>query len=371
MLSAPTDNWTSVPAHGIWKIGASVRPPRDQPAQGNRDGRNRNHRPGQATALAWHPPLPLEGVPVFVWPPRPLAALKYLVSLTFLWSIIVPFGALAAFTWTYLQPALERCVDFQADWILEMYARNLGLVIVVAGGLHLYFHTFKRQGAARKFDPRDLVENHRRFFTGRQVWDNMFWSCTSGVTTWTAYEVFFMWAYANDLLPFYVDWMAHPVWFVLTLVAIPFWASLHFYFVHRLLHWPPLYKLAHALHHRNDNTGPWSGISMHPIEHVIYLGSVLVHVLFASHPIHIFFHNQWNTLGAATSHTGFGSLLFRGRLIFTLGSFHHQLHHRYYSCNYGNPFMLWDKWLGTDNDGTPESLAKMRDRRRGQPRAAT
>ena len=92
------------------------------------------------------------------------------------------------------------------------------------------------------------------------------------------YEAGFMWAYANDVLPFYLRASEHPVWFVLTLVMIPFWASLHFYFVHRLLHWKPLYRVAHALHHRNDNTGPWSGLSMHPVEHLLYLSSILIHV---------------------------------------------------------------------------------------------
>jgi sterol desaturase/sphingolipid hydroxylase (fatty acid hydroxylase superfamily) len=329
------------------------------------DGRGRP----QQTWL-WHPPLPLEGVPIFVWPPRPLAALKYLLSLTFLGSIVLPFGALAVFVWTTLQPPLADCADLRIGWVLLVYGRNLALMLLVAGGLHLYFFTFKRQGAAEKFDPRGMARNNRRYFTGDQVRDNIFWTCASGVTTWTAYEVLILWAYANDWVPYYIDWTRHPVWFLATFLAIPFWASLHFYFVHRLLHWKPLYRLAHALHHRNVNIGPWSGLSMHPVEHLIYLSSVLIHLAVASHPIHVLFHNYWNTLGAATSHTGFQSLLFKGKPILMLGSFHHQLHHRYYNCNYGNPFMPWDKWFGSDNDGTPEALARMRARQGGGAKAA-
>ena len=109
--------------------------------------------PAQPGTWAWHPPLPLEGVPVFVWPPRPVAAMKYLVSLAFLGSIVVPFGVLATLSWLFLQPALERCAELEAGWILQMYARNLGLMLLVAGTLHIYFHTFRRQGAERKFDP--------------------------------------------------------------------------------------------------------------------------------------------------------------------------------------------------------------------------
>ena len=339
------------------------------------DGRSASYEPqpapvAQRGAWAWHPPLPLEGVPVFVWPPRPVAALKYLVSLAFLGSVLIPFGVLAAVSWLYLQPALERCIEFRADWILQMYARNLGLMLLVGGGLHLYFHTFRRQGAERKFDPRDRGMNDRRFFVRDQVWDNMLWTCASGVTIWTAYEAGFMWAYANDLLPFYLRVNEHPIWFALTLIMIPFWASLHFYFVHRLLHWKPLYRIAHALHHRNDNPGPWSGLSMHPIEHLIYLSSILVHAAIASHPIHILFHMQWNTLGAAVTHTGFEALTFRGRPMLYLGSFHHQLHHRYYDCNYGNAYMPWDRWFGSDHDGTPQAMDEFSRRRRERFRPA-
>ena len=314
----------------------------------------------------WHPPLPLTTVPVLVWPPRPAAALKYLLSFAFLGSIILPFGALAVIIWVYLQPALERCVQFQADWILQMYGRNLGLMILVAGGLHLYFYTYKRQGTTRKFDPRELDRSNRKYVSGNQVWDNIFWSCASGITIATAYEVFFMWGYANDLLPFYLDWKKHPIGFVFTLVAIPFWSSIHFYLIHRLLHWKPLYKLAHAVHHRNDNIGPWSGISMHPIEHIIYLSSILIHVVVTSHPILIFFHTQWNTIGAATSHAGFESISFRGKPAFLLGSFHHQLHHRFHNCNYGNFLVRCDQWFGTDHDGTAEAWARIRRRHHGK-----
>lgn len=52
------------------------------------------------------------------------------------------------------------------------------------------------------------------------------------------------------------------------------------------------------------------------------------------------------------------------------GSFHHQLHHRFYDCNYGNPFMPWDKWLGTNHDGTQASMAEIRRRRRARHKLA-
>ena len=317
----------------------------------------------------YQPSLPIEGVPVFVWPPRPVAAIKYLLSRAYLFSVVLPFSLFALITWAYLQPAIVRCVTFEFSWIAQMYLRNLMLFVLIVGGLHLYFFTFKRQRKQLRFSGQELGCDERKFFARDQVWDNIFWSCISGVTLWTGYEVFFMWSYANDLLPFYLDWREHPIWFVLIIVAIPFFDSAHFYFIHRLLHWKPLYRVAHAVHHRNVSTGPWSGFSMHPLEHLIYLSNVLIHVLFASHPIHIFFHLQWNAIGAGVSHTGYESLTVRGKPVIYLSPFHHQLHHRLYNCNYGNGLVPMDKLFGSDHDGTDEAWRVIRNSRRGKATA--
>ena len=129
----------------------------------------------------------------------------------------------------------------------------MGLMFLVAGGLHLYFYTFRKQGSTFKYNARDFETDSPRFTFRNQVWDNMFWSCVSGVTIWTGYEVLFMWAFANDYIVL-LDWRENAVWLALSLLLSPIWISFHFFVVHRLLHWPPLYKrLAHAVHHRNSN----------------------------------------------------------------------------------------------------------------------
>ena len=311
----------------------------------------------------WQPAGPKTMPPLFAWPPRPLAVLRWLFGFPgYLWPWTALYILIAVGTWLFLQPEIARCTEFETNWIAQLYVRNLVMLVLIAGAWHLRLYTLKAQGLQYKYDAAWPSIANRKFLWDRQLWDNVFWSCVSGITIATVYEVFFMWSYANDLLPFYLDWEKHPIWFLFTVIAIPFWSSIHFYLIHRLLHWKPLYQLAHAVHHRNNNIGPWSGISMHPIEHIIYLSSILIHVVVASHPVHIFFHTNWNTIGAAISHTGFESITFRGKPIFFLGSFHHQLHHRLYKCNYGNFLVRCDKWFGTDHDGTPEAWANIQKR---------
>ena len=269
---------------------------------------------------------------------------------------------LAIASWTWFHPSLERCREFSADWIAEIYVRNLALMFLVAGGLHLYFYVFRLQGDERRYDSRPLAKDNRSFTFKSQVLDNMFWSCASGVTIWTAYEVLMMWSMANGYAPMLEmpgDWP----WLVLFILLLPAWETFHFFLIHRLIHWPPLYRTVHSLHHRNTNVGPWSGLSMHPVEHLIYLSTVLIHFIVPANPLLIIFHLQYFTLSAATTHTGYQGITVGNHLALPLGTFHHQMHHRFFECNYGGLEIPMDQWTGNFHDGTETSHAAFLKRR--------
>ncbi len=310
----------------------------------------------------WLPAEKIKLSPLFDLPPRPIQILRWLsVS----WHVVttrVLVLLLAIATWHWWQPALDRCRSFEPSWIAEIYARNMIFMVVVAGGLHLFFYTLTQQGKKRKFDPRDLARKNGNFLFRNQVWDNMFWTLVSGVTIWTGFEVLMFWGYANGYVPLLL-WSDNPYWFVALFLLQPLWGSIHFYWIHRFLHWPPLYKLAHSLHHRNINIGPWSGMSMHPIEHLLYLSSAMIHWVVLSHPIHFLFHMQFKALEAVTSHAGFESFVVKDKSRLAMGDFFHQLHHRYFECNYGTLEMPWDRWFGSFHDGSVEANDKMRERR--------
>ncbi|MEM1049068.1 MAG: sterol desaturase family protein [Pseudomonadota bacterium] len=321
--------------------------------------------PSSSFARQWHhrPPAPIQVSPFFSWPPRPMRMLKWVADRWFNLAENAILIGVAYISWTWFQPSLDEARTLSFGWIAEMYIRNLVLLTLVAGGLHLFFYTWRRQGDRLKYDGRALAAAARTFTFNNQVWDNIFWSLGSGVAFWTAYEVLMIWAMANGWAPV-LSATDHPVWFVLLFFLTPVWISFHFYWVHRWLHWPPLYRIAHALHHRNSNVGPWSGLSMHPVEHLIFFSSVLIHFVVAAHPIHILFHMQHQALTAATSHTGFEGLVVKDRNRLALGTFHHQMHHRYFDCNYGNLEVPWDKWFGSFHDGSDESHTAFKERRK-------
>ena len=103
---------------------------------------------------------------------------------------------------------------------------------------------------------------------------------------------------------------------------------------------------------------------MHPVEHALYFSSLLIHLVVPSDPIHVMFHLYNLALNPAVSHSGFEALVVKSKRQMALGDFFHQLHHRYYECNYGNQEMPWDRWFGTFHDGSAQSTAATRERRR-------
>ena len=305
----------------------------------------------------WHPERGTgPPSPLFAWPPKPVEAFKYLFRFPgylYPWNMIY-FG-IATCTWLYFQPALSRCVTFQLDWILEMFVRNLVLLVVIYSAWHYWLWSRKSQGRQYKYNAEWLETGNRKFLWGDQLRDNIFWCCVSAVPIWTAYEVLMMWAYANELLP-YIDPRENPVYFIVLLVCMPMIRIFHFYWFHRLLHWPPLFKRIHYLHHKNINVGPWSGLAMHPIEHLIVFSSVLIHWIVPSHPIHMLMNTQHNALSPPQGHLGFQQLVLKGNLrIPGASSYFHHLHHRYFECNYGEPMMPLDHWFGTYHNGSPEA----------------
>lgn len=300
----------------------------------------------------WKPPYPVTYAPVFAWPPQPKRMLKWLFGYGgYLYPINLFFVALAALTWHFLQPGFDRTVTLQWDWIALMFLRNMVLMWIIFGGHHLVFYTLKLHGTERKYHPQWMAVNNRRFLFNNQTFDNVFRSCVSGCTIWTAYEVLYVWAAANGWIPTF-GIRQHPVWFVLFFLLIPFWRETHFYLIHRLIHWRPLMRTVHRVHHLNPNPGPWTGMAMHPVEHLLYLSVVLIHFVVPSSPVHFFFNSQLTALTPAFGHVGFEGPLFRGR--FVTGSYFHYLHHRFVSCNYGEATVPWDRWFGSFFDGEGE-----------------
>lgn len=305
------------------------------------------------------PEVPIGVSPLWQWPPKPYAVFRWYFDAWFFLTINLAILGLCFLSLYFASPTLVETAK-PGLWIVEILIRNLVIFTAVAHGLHVWFHGAQVQGLDKKYDPRPFPRQGRVFSFGDQLRDNIFWSLASGVTIWSGYEALIWWAMANGYASV-ITFGANPIWFVAVFFLIPVWESFYFYWIHRALHVDVLYRF-HALHHRNTDIGPWSGLSMHPVEHLMYFGTVLIHFVIPSHPVHVIFHLAYYALTAATTHTGFEGLWIRNRKRLHLGMFHHQLHHRYFECNYGNLDVPWDKFFGSFHDGTEAEKTRMKER---------
>ncbi|WP_439406573.1 sterol desaturase family protein [Bradyrhizobium sp. DASA03076] len=304
----------------------------------------------------WQPHMRPTRAPVFVWPVQPKKFLIWLFGFPgYLWPWNALYFAISLIAWLYLTPSLETMRDFGVGWVSLVLLRNTALALVVYGGLHTVLYIQRRQQTDFKYNAKWPDTDNSTFLFGSQTAENVFWTMCSGVPVWTAYEVFTWWMFANDYIPC-VHFREQPLYFIALMVLVPIWRALHFYAIHRLIHMGPLYHIIHKVHHNNVNPGPWSGLSMHTYEHIVYFSGVLIHFVVPSHPMHAMFQLMHTALTPAQSHSGFERFVTGDEKSIRSGDYFHYLHHKYFEVNYGNNLVIpLDEWFGSAHDGSPEA----------------
>ena len=270
------------------------------------------------------------------------------------------FLLLAIGGWALLEAPLGDISVLSWGWVGIIYAMNFGTMIIFAGGFHLFFYALRKQGDETKYVMQFGHRGGGRFTFGNQVHDNMCWLLASCIAVWTRYSALLLWAHANRVMPA-IYFAGHPVLLSAIVFCTGMWVAFYFYCGHRLLHVGQLYRYVHSLHHRNVNIGHWFGISMQPVEHVIYFSSMLIYLAMLSNPVLIMFQGYMLALSAIFGHTGFHELMLGNSRLLLVGHFHHQLHHRYSECNYGSVDFSLDVWFGTFHDGTVDARRRLKE----------
>lgn len=258
--------------------------------------------------------------------------------------------------WYFLTPDLATMSVLQPGWIGLIWLRNATLLCLFASTLYWWLYIRRAHGREYKLHKQWLATDSKKFLWRNQVSDNMFWSLVSGVTIWSLFESVTHWVYASVKLAI-PDPGYQPVYFTAMVWIVFFWNTIHFYCIHRLLHWQPMCKYFHELHHRNIYIGPWSGLSMHPVEHVLYFPSLALWWLVPVHPVIILLTALVLGLAPTITHAGFEQLVLNGSRRVYLSDWFHQLHHQYFTVNYGNVITPLDKVFGSWHNGTSGTLA--------------
>jgi sterol desaturase/sphingolipid hydroxylase (fatty acid hydroxylase superfamily) len=149
-------------------------------------------------------------------------------------------------------------------------------------------------------------------------------------------------------------------WFWVSLALIIIGHDAYFYWCHRLMHDPRLFRRFHRRHHKSMNPSPFTAYSFDLGEAAI-MGSFVplwMMIVPTQWPVvGLFMLHQIvrNTLG----HAGYELMPARGDgrpwLDFLTTTTHHDLHHAQAGWNYGLYFTWWDRLMGTEH---PEYQAR-------------
>ena len=173
----------------------------------------------------------------------------------------------------------------------------------------------------------------------------------------------------NGLTKIYTDLSEYPLWWLFASVVISLIIhDTYFYWMHRLLHHPTIFRYIHLVHHQSTNPSPWASYSFDLIE-AFTEGAVLL-VIVIIMPMHLlsialflivaFMINVYGHLGYEIA-----PMWLRQTLLFELvnTSVHHNLHHSKFKGNYGLYFRVWDRLMGTEHPDYVKEYDRIQENR--------
>jgi sterol desaturase/sphingolipid hydroxylase (fatty acid hydroxylase superfamily) len=145
-----------------------------------------------------------------------------------------------------------------------------------------------------------------------------------------------------------------------TFVWMFFLHDAYFYWMHRLIHHPKLFKIIHLVHHKSNNPSPWTAYAFHPLE--AFLESFITVIFVFTIPLHrsaIVFYMIFQIMYNIYGHLGY-EILPKGAYRHWLGKWFntavaHNMHHQYSVKNYGLWTTIWDRMFGTMHEKYDEA----------------
>jgi lathosterol oxidase len=143
-------------------------------------------------------------------------------------------------------------------------------------------------------------------------------------------------------------------YYIGSILLMIFLHDTYFYWTHRAMHWKPLFKVAHKVHHLSINPTPFAAYAFHPIEAFVEVGIIpLIAFTIPYHPSAIAIFTLYSLVLNVFGHLGFEIFPkgFASHKLFKWHntSTHHNMHHRFVKCNYGLYFNIWDRLMNTNH----------------------
>lgn len=163
--------------------------------------------------------------------------------------------------------------------------------------------------------------------------------------------------------------IAGRVYFAATLALMIVAHDAYFYWTHRAMHHPRLFRLFHRTHHKSRTPTPWTAYAFDIPEAVVIVGFVPLWIaLVPMHDWAVFIFVTWQIVRNVIGHAGVELSPVSGRRSRLWGwlntTTHHDLHHQSGRYNYALYFSWWDRWMGTEHPDYQARVAEIVERSR-------
>jgi lathosterol oxidase len=158
-------------------------------------------------------------------------------------------------------------------------------------------------------------------------------------------------AYQWGMTVIYVDVAGHSwIYFFLSPVIVLFIYETYYYWLHRWMHNPRIFKIVHKVHHDSILPTVFTAFSFHPLEAFLqFIFFPVCIMIIPLHPVMLGVIFSILTVSAMINHSG-EEIYGKGSLPnHIIGSRHHDLHHRTFRFNFGLNLTWWDKWMKTEH----------------------
>jgi len=246
-------------------------------------------------------------------------------------------------------------IDFMDPWHFSLFTISTFLIIffrylLISGVYHYTFYTlFRDRFKKRVINLKSKEIQQLRTEVIRSAITSLVFAISGAI-------LLIFWQKGHTEI--YLDWSTYPLWYLpLSLLAAMLIHETYYYWLHRWMHRPKIYRLIHKWHHESIETSTFTAFSFHPIESV--LQALMIPVLIIFLPMHlsvILLYLIIMTISATINHAGIEiypasfNRHWLGRWI--IGATHHDLHHKQFRYNFGLYFTFWDRCMNTES---PES----------------
>ncbi|HEY5462956.1 MAG TPA: sterol desaturase family protein [Hanamia sp.] len=230
-----------------------------------------------------------------------------------------------------------------------------GRYFLVAGLFYLIFYVwFSSKWKERKINKREYKKG--------QFKKEIKWSLVTSILFSVA-GTFTVILWQKGYTKVYTTADLYGWWYLpVSLIVFMLIQETYYYWIHRWMHIPSVYKIVHKVHHDSKIASPFTAFSFHPFEGI--LQAIFLPVMLMVLPMHYYviillliimtFSSVINHLDIEIYPKNPKNLLTKN----IIGATHHSLHHKQFKYNFGLYFTFWDKIKKTESPGFKEAICR-------------